>query len=116
MRYELRYICFRHYARKLKGEQMSDTTIKFKVLNKNVQYTICDLGKSEKLEFDGVVLVDSWGGGLGPWDTHEWNVAKIFTGAARTAAENKVLRDYAENLLAQQLLSIHDLYSEINEK
>jgi hypothetical protein len=89
---------------------MSDTTIKFKVLGRDVGYTICDLGKSERLTFDGVVLVDSWGGGLGPWDTHEWGVARIFSGAARAAAEHKALRDYAENLLAGLLVNIPEIY------
>jgi len=91
---------------------MSDTTIEFKVLGRDVRYTINDLGRSERLEFDGVVLVDSWGGGLGPWDTQEWGVARIFTGAARAAAEHKVLRDYAENLLAGLLVGIPEMHIE----
>jgi len=92
---------------------MSDTTIDFKVLGRDVRYTINDLGRSERLIFDGVVLVDSWGGGLGPWDTQEWGVARIFTGAARAAAEHKVLRDYAESLLAGLLVSIPEIYKEM---
>ena len=92
---------------------MSDTTINFKVLGRDVVYTINDLGRSERLEFGGVVLVDSWGGGLGPWDTHEWGVARIFSGAARAAAEHKVLRDYAENLLAGLLVNIPEIYKEL---
>ena len=93
---------------------MSDPTIEFKVLGTNVKYTICDKGRSERLEFDNIVLIESFGGGLGPWDTHEWNVACLYSGAARKGAEYKVLRDYAENLLAQQILSIPELYAEIN--
>ena len=93
---------------------MSDTTIEFKVLGKHVKYTICDLGRSERLEFDNIVLVECFGGGMGPWDTQEWNVSQIYSGAARKNAEYKVLRDYAENLLAQQILSIPELYAEIN--
>jgi hypothetical protein len=92
---------------------MSDTVIKFKVLGRDVTYTINDLGKSERLEFGGVLLVDSWGGGMGPWDTHEWGVARIFTGAARAAAEHKVLRDYAEKLLAALLVSIPEIHREL---
>ena len=92
---------------------MSDTTIEFKVLGRDVRYTINDLGKSERLEFDGVVLVDAWGNGLGPWDTQEWGVARIFTGAARAAAEHKVLRDYAESLLAGLLVGIPEIYKEM---
>ena len=35
------------------------------------------------------------------------------SGAARAAAEHKVLRDYAENLLAGLLVGIPEIYKEI---
>lgn len=90
---------------------MAETTIHFKALGRNASYSVNDLGSSERLEFDGVVISESFGE-VGPYRGHEWGRSQLLYGAAKRGAEYRVLHEHAEWLLSEALIRAHSFVSE----
>lgn len=79
-------------------------SITFTVLGRICEYECNDTGSREVLTFDGRLIADN-SGQCGPFYGSAWRRPyDTLTGAAQRAALDKILRDYAESLLADAVL------------
>ncbi len=76
-----------------------ETHISFETLGCTVDYSSNSTGTHETISFDGHEII-SQTGDVGPWRDKDWQESQYLSGAAKIAAQDKMLRRYVESELA----------------
>jgi PII-like signaling protein len=85
--------------------------IRFEVCGAGVEYELAEHGKHEELRINDELIVDLYGD-VGAWGADYHRAIAGLSGAAKSAAEGKYLRQRAEALIISEIFSLREMIRE----